>query len=316
MTVPDQLDAMAAANGGVLCVKAATRAGISRASYDRWVRARQATRLAPGVHLVATGGTRSERCLRLLRAALFANGGLDGNAALAGRSALWAHGVVRRPEPLRVAIGADACRTSVKGVKVVRVNRKLPFTIVSARGWPSLGVPHALLDLAREVDDIAHLAICCDALREGKLDIDAMLRLLSVHPGMHGSTRATRSLARLEGIRPDAVSEVLIREGLHRVGIMTEPRPRWIPTPFGTFQVDVPLKDLPGGVECDSVTHHGQEADLTRDHDKTNSLAIVHYRLLRFSYTQIVHNLDDCVAKVQALVTELTSPPGPSLRRS
>ncbi len=298
------LDAAARANDGVLASGEAQALGASRATFHRWLGRPHVTRVAPGVGALAdawASPVRASRQATRLRAALAANP----TGALAGRSAAWAWGLVDRPDPLRVLVHHGRDATPVEGVRVVRGNRKLGHEVVAAGRWPVTPVTRTLLDLARELDDVALLAVAVAALRSTTWRPEVTIGLLERHVGMHGSARLERTARRLLGVAPDAASEVLVREALAAAGLPTEPAPRWITTPAGRFQVDVPLRGVPVGVECDSVTFHGDRASLERDHRKSNALAAVGYRLLRISHGRAVGDgLDELVGVARLLVAQ------------
>ncbi len=242
-------------------------------TYHRWVADLPGPAPAPGVRLVDGRPSSEAR----LRAALDAIGP---EALVAGRSALWVHGVVTAPRPLEVvAPHAVRWRGDRLGVHLRRSRTLLAEDAVEVDGWPVTSPERTALDLAAELSPEARVALVVDLAFSGRTAVSRLRDRVDRTPTAFGARALSRTLDELGTARPDSIFEWLVRRDLARAGLRAD-GPRNVPTPDGTYEVDLVVEGRRLAVECDGATHRSPE-QLARDGRKANALGLDGWILLR-----------------------------------
>lgn len=143
-----------------------------------------------------------------------------------------------------------------------------------------------VLDCARTLPFAAGLCVADSALRKGAIHRDQLLAAATTLLGP-GSGRARQVAAEADG-RAESPLESVLRAVLLEAGIDGFV-PQWV-IQDETFSARVDLADpvLKLALEADSFAHHGTRAALARDCRRHTQLTIRGWRLLRFSWEDVM----------------------------
>jgi very-short-patch-repair endonuclease len=94
----------------------------------------------------------------------------------------------------------------------------------------------------------------------------------------------------------ESILESLLRVGLEDAGLVAETQ-----VSIGSFRVDF-LLDGWLVVECDGGQHHSGRVEFEQDRRRDAALAHAGYRVLRFSYRQIVDSWPEVLATIEAVL--------------
>ncbi|WP_433011931.1 type IV toxin-antitoxin system AbiEi family antitoxin domain-containing protein [Kribbella sp. CA-294648] len=143
-----------------------------------------------------------------------------------------------------------------------------------------------VLDCARTLPFAAGLCVADSALRKGGIQRDQLLAAAAGLLGP-GSGRARRVAAAADG-RAESPLESVLRAVLLEAGIDGFV-PQWV-IQDETFSARVDLADpvLELALEADSFAHHGTRAALARDCRRHTQLTVRGWRLLRFSWEDVM----------------------------
>lgn len=130
------------------------------------------------------------------------------------------------------------------------------------------------------------------ALRQRAVSAAALRRRLKGP----GSVEARRVLDLADG-RSGSPIETVLRLALRQAGLHADCQVAI----EGVGRVDFVL-DGWLVIEVDGFAHHSQRADYRRDRTRTNALTHLGYRVLRFSYEDVMFRTADCVAMVLAVL--------------
>lgn len=287
------------------------RAGISGSSLARACARGEASRVRPGVYAagplaewpvfaVTHLGVAAE-LVQHVRAALLSLG--DG-ATAGGRTAASLRGWALLTEPQRVidvVVPRGRSRTRLAGVRVLQrrhVDReRLRPHAGSAPLWVSSAVA-TVLDCCRLLPHEEAVVACDSALRSGQVSLEQLRTAAARLPGVREARRVRRAL---DACDPESgsVLETVLRVRMVQAGI----------TGFGT---QVVVRDRSGRyvvrtdfcfpaqrlvVEADGARWH---PDPARDRGLDNRLAAAGWRVLRFTWSQVVHDPAAVLALVRA----------------
>ncbi|WP_020390207.1 DUF559 domain-containing protein [Kribbella catacumbae] len=143
-----------------------------------------------------------------------------------------------------------------------------------------------VLDCARTLPFAAGLCVADSALRKGGIQRDQLLAAAATLLGP-GSARARQVAAAADG-RAESPLESVLRAVLLEAGIEGFV-PQWV-IQDETFsaRIDLAHPTLRLALEADSFAHHGTRAALARDCRRHTQLTIRGWRLLRFSWEDVM----------------------------
>lgn len=291
---PDHaIAAIAARQDGVISVRQERLAGLSGSAADRRVAAGRLHPLLRGVHAVGhpAVGRRG-----WWQAALLAGGP---EAALSHRAVAEACGVI--------SLGDGPIDITVPGVKRHHLGRvrfhsgRLERRDVVVRdGLPMTTVARMVLDLAEQISlrELVEVMDQCEARR--------LYRPLAVADVIRRSPgrRGLRTLRRAQRItRPQDVltRSRLERRALRLVAAHNLPRPE-VNVMLHGYEVDLLWRDADLAVELDSRTHHGDAVALDRDHRRDANLQAHGYRVLRFTWRQVIGDAPWVASRIRQLL--------------
>ena len=152
------------------------------------------------------------------------------------------------------------------------------------------GTLRTVLDCARTFPFAAGLTVADSALRLGVID-HSQLAVAAGELAGPGSRRARRVAAAADG-RSESPLESVLRSLLIEAGVVGfEPQ---VVIRDGTFaaRVDLGHRELLLALEADSFAHHGSRTALVRDCRRHTSLTVRGWRLLRFSWEDVMFDPD------------------------
>jgi very-short-patch-repair endonuclease len=289
---------LAARQHGVVAVTQLRELGLT----SRTARSRVATgrlhRLHRGVYAVGHPVISTKG--RWMAAAL----ACGGDAVLSHRSAAALWGI--RPTT-RTAIDVISPRRTGRGRARIEVHRPAGLRaddVTSVDGIPCTTVARTLLDLAGVVDrrTLERAYEQAEVLR--LLDLEAVADVLARSSGRRGAA------ALLAVVRECDQSTTLTRNDLEErflaiCDAAALPRPRvnaWVPLDGGGVEVDFlwPRERLI--IETDGHQVHGTRRAFERDRRRDRRLLLAGWRVVRFTWRQIVRDPDEVVATVGALL--------------
>lgn len=293
---------------GVVGTAQLRRAGVSRSQLSRAVAAGAVVRVRAGVYALAglsplprfvvTDVGVDPSYVAHVRAVLL---GLGDSATACGRTAAALHGWGLLVEPSRtVEVAVPHGRSSAGGRFVRAVQRRtaaghrrviLPDTDPV---WTTTPV-QTVIDCALDLPLLQAVVLCDSALRARDVTVEELVRAA----GRLGGVRHARRLRRvLELCDPDSgsVLESVLRVRMLRAGV-------------DGFRSQVVVCDRPGQhvrvdfcfaaaglvVETDGARWH---QDPARDRVRDNALAVLGWRVLRYTWAEVLHEADRVLAEI------------------
>ena len=244
--------------------------------------------LAPWAEHLLSGGQVDAVYLQHAQAALLA---LGPYAALTGRSAavLWGLDMLAEPAGLELQLGRGHSHVDLVGVE----GRRTSYDVQVVSGLSVLTLPATLQDVARTRPLAETVAIVDTALRRRLLK-PAQLR---------GSGRLAQAVA-LADPRAGSVLESALRVLLRQAGL-PRPRPQWVVRSGDAFvaRVDFCWPSFRLIVETDGRRWHDPADARHLDRRRANACAASGWRILRFTWAEVMHEQEYVVATVRAALT-------------
>lgn len=183
-----------------------------------------------------------------------------------------------------------------KGVRVHRVGLDRS-AIVKHRGLWVTTRSETALDCIGWLSPGRALGLADRALRQGWLSTEDINRRLTDSPGRWGNRQIRRLAAQLDR-GADAESE----RRLHRL-LRTAHVTGWVAQyPFrstsGRFTIDVAFPAMRIAIEVDGYAYHSNEDRFQRDRTKQNALIAAGWRVLRFTWADIVDRPEFVLAQL------------------
>ena len=268
---------------------------------------------APGsrpAHLV-TGGVPAAAYVAEVRALLLALG----PAARASRrtaAVLWGLDVLVEPALVELDVVGVAGTPRRTGVRVRRAQRSATALVVAVPGSAPLPVTplvDTLLDIAEERPLAEAVAVVDSALRARRTTLRQVRRAVAARRGQPFAGRLRRVL-RWADARSGSVLESALRVLLCEAGLVPPARQHVVRRADGTVvgRVDFAWPERRLVVETDGRRWHDPADARDRDRRRDNGCARAGYRVLRFTWAEVLHAPDDVVAAVREA---LRVPPAP-----
>jgi very-short-patch-repair endonuclease len=178
--------------------------------------------------------------------------------------------------------------------------------VATCQGFPVTSVPRTLVDLARSLPIETGSRIIADALRAGRVSIDALEARITWLSGCTGIDLARRALASADPAL-ESVLECELLALLRRAGL--NPVAQYVVTSAGRFvaRVDFALAGIRLAIEADGYDSHSRRPGFERDREKAALLQLAGWSLLSFTATQIRHQPNWVIATVLQRVRQLSS---------
>jgi very-short-patch-repair endonuclease len=218
-------------------------------------------------------------------------------AALSYRDAADIHGLRRSSDP-RIDV-TSPIRTGRKkqGIRVHSGATLTPGDITTVRAIPCTNVSRTLLDLA-EVVSQRQLERAIDRAEILRVfDLRAVHELLERSPGRRGARKLQRAIAADPVLTRNELEEAMY--ALCRKARLPKPEPDY---PIGQYTADFCWPDQRLIAETDGrrthLTTHAFEHDRRRDQE----LAVAGWRVVRFTYRQVMGEPEEVAATLRALL--------------
>jgi very-short-patch-repair endonuclease len=289
-----EIQALAARQHGVISLPQLQSAGISASAVRSRVAAGKLQRLHQGVY--AVGLTKPTREARYMAAVLACGPG----AALSHRSAADLLGLRPCNRPAIEVTAPGRAGKDRPGIEVHRPTGLEPRDITHVNGIPCATVARTLLDLAETLDQTALEKAIERAETLRIFDLTAVVDVLN----RAGNRRsATKLRAALRSYLPEPA---FTRSELEKrfIALCRQARlPRPQVNTFGDGkEVDFTWPDRCLMVEVDSLRHHGTRAAFERDRRRDQELTVNGWRVVRFTWRQVVGERDRVAATLASLL--------------
>lgn len=291
-------------------------AGVSRSQLSRAVSAGRVQRSGRSTygtaplpawprHLVTDAGP-SPAYVARVRAVLHV---LGPGAAACGRTAAVLRGWGLLVEPgrtLEVAVPHGRSRAHAAGA---RLRRRRGAHVVSHRPVPGsaalrlTGAVQTALDCALELPLLQAVVAVDSALRSGQVELAELTNAVARLPGVAAAVRARRALALCDPLSGSVL------ESVYRVRAALAGLPEAVTQkvlcdlPGQHLRVDFAYLEAGLVVEVDGARWH---QDPARDQARDNLLAALGWRVLRFTWVEVVHQPEAVLATVQAALAAAT----------
>jgi very-short-patch-repair endonuclease len=270
---------LAARQGGVVSRKQLFRLGLSAAAIDHRVRRGQLHPIHHGVYAV---GHRLVNARGRLFAALLA---VEGSVLSHTTAAGWWDLRADRETLVHVTVIGDGGRHRRPGIRVHRCVLA-PEEIGHHEGVALSSPERTLLDLAPMLGSAALEQCLVRAVARQRFDLHALERVIERSPRRAGVPALRDALARWNGADAPARSELELRfvELCRREKLP----PPAVNTRIEGFEVDFAWCDHGLIVELDGFAFHAGPAAFERDRARDAALTLAGWRVLRFSWRQVV----------------------------
>jgi G:T-mismatch repair DNA endonuclease (very short patch repair protein) len=221
-------------------------------------------------------------------------------------AAVWGFALVRDPDVRHVTVPRDRSDVCLPDTLVHR--RDLASEDVTVLEGVSLTTPlRTVSDLTRILPTPEGVALVDSALRSRRVSLAQLHRLAAQVRG-RGAGRLGRAVA-----LADARSESLLESGCRVILVEAglRPLPQYEVRCRGRLvgRVDLAWPAVKLAVEVDGFAFHADRASYRRDRRRLNALELAGWRVLRFSWEDVMHDAAYVVASVTAALA-LASGPG------
>jgi hypothetical protein len=226
--------------------------------------------------------------------------GLRGTASHRSAARMWGLELVRRDGPVEVTVGRNRSRAVWPSAKVHR--QDLPPDDVQEHGGLRLTTPlRTVLDLARALPLEQAVAAADSALRQGLVTLEELVRASEDLPAAPGTTRV-RSVVALVDPSSGSVLESVCRVLFHLAGLPAPVTQLTVRGPDGAVlgRVDFAWPEHRLVVETDGYAFHADRSSYRTDRRRTNAFVLAGWRVLRFSWEDVLHDPEHVVATVRA----------------
>lgn len=298
---------------GLATSRQVVEGGGSTSALSRAVKEERVVRVAPHVYSVAplpawprfvvTESGVAEAHVARVRAALLSLG----PAAAARRrtsAALRGWGMLREPvATVEVAVphGARGRSSHWWQTRQVRDLVSDAVPVGGARALPATPALTTALDCLLELPALEAVVVVDSALRAGDVTLDELRALLDTVPGVAGAAKARRALGLCD---PDSgsVLESVLRVRLVRAGVVGFATQGVIRSREGRrlLRVDFLFEEACLVVETDGARWH---PDGRLDRSTDNLLAAAGWRVMRFTWAEVVHEGPRVVALIREALT-------------
>lgn len=223
-----------------------------------------------------------------------------------GLTAALQHGwaVAQAPEQSVVTVGRDRSRARRDGI-AVRRRDLADGDVVERDGLRLTGPLRTVLDCCRDLPlaQAVAVAVADSALRAGDVTPAQLRAAVAALPGGRLRDRVARAVALVDP-RSGSVLESLCRVLLAQAGLAPEVTQLVVRSGTGAWigRVDFAWPTARLVVEVDGFAFHADRAAYRRDRRRGNALQRAGWRVLRFSWEDVVGQPDSVVADVREVL--------------
>ena len=289
----EEVTALLARQGGIARQRDVRRAGMSRRCLRRLLREGRLRALTP--HLVTN--VAAPAADEQLRAAAI---GLAATISHEDAALMWGIELATTPDRRHVTVGRNRSGLQHPHTKVHRVDLSIDDRAQRDGVWVTVAL-RTLIDLCRTLP-IAEAVVAVDsALRQNRVSVEELTGALRDLPAGRGRDRVARALLLIDPAS-GSVLETLCRVLLHQAGlapdetqlVVRDSKGRWI------GRVDFAWPDQLLVVEADGFAFHADRESYRTDRRRGNALVLEGWKVLRFSWEDVVDRPDEVVAAVRA----------------
>jgi very-short-patch-repair endonuclease len=288
--------ALAASQLGLITRQQAHGAGMSNSQIRARV-ARGAWRsVHPSVFHAGTAPLTTEQ--RLLAASLATS------APVSHTSAAWLMGLVEQLPGSVHVLSHSAANHRRTGIVVHRVDGVLPGDRTRIRGIPSTSPTRTLLDLAAELSETELRTVVHRGLRLRLTHTDRLLERFAAQRsrGRHGARKVHRILSELDqdAALLESDLESMLLAVLIEAGLPAPKLQHWIRVAGQEYRADFAYPEHRVVIEGDGFGVHSARDAFESDRVRQNHLIVAGWRVLRFTWRQIVRQPEWVAAQVRA----------------
>jgi very-short-patch-repair endonuclease len=282
---PDLL-ALLARQDGLITTVQAVQHGLDESVLRRRAREQGWSRVAPRVYLAA--GHRCTDRVRIRAAGLW--GGEY--ATVCGPAAAWWHGMLGAA-PAQIAVTVPR-QLGLRGYPGVRIRRRDLADVdrVRVNGIWCAAAPLATLETAITLPDGSAFL---DRALQKHVRFEQLYQAYCRNMGAYGAARAGALLAAAAD-RADSAAERRLITILRSAGLTGWQRG----VPFERWTIDVAFPDAKVAIEFDGWAYHSDVERFRADRSKGNALVRAGWRLLRFTWHDLVNRPQYVIAEIRA----------------
>lgn len=291
-SVPTDVLALLRSQGGVSRQQDLRAAGLSRRGLRRMIDDGR-LRLLPGAVVTAWLEPTTDEAVRAAAV------GLRATVSHTSAAAAWGIELVQRGSAVEVTVGRDRSRATWPATVLHR--RDLPPDDSVLRDGLCLTTPlRTVLDLARSLSLEQAVAAADSALRQGLVTLDELVAAAEALPAANGSSRVRRVVALVDP-SSGSVLESVCRVLFSLAGLPPARTQYRVRSCDGRLigRVDFAWPEQQLVVETDGFAFHADRDSYRGDRRRTNALVVAGWRVLRFSWEDVLHDPDHVVQLVR-----------------
>jgi very-short-patch-repair endonuclease len=270
---------------GVITLRQARQAGLSRHAVDRRVRTGHWRRCSPGVYFA---DDRPFTDASRVRAAVW---GYGPEATASGLTAAWWHGLTKfAPTVVEVTVPRASHHPHRDGVRLRR--RDLTQTDVIERN--GLRVTELALTVVEAAVRTRGGAVLMDTALQRHVDMRDLWRAHLRNKGRHGSPAARRLLQAVSGDARSEAERLLVK--LLRQERITG----WYANyPAAGYKIDVAFPAVKVAIEIDGMAFHSDADVFVADRQRQNVITLHGWKVLRFTWIDLTEYPQRVVAEIK-----------------
>lgn len=219
------------------------------------------------------------------------------DAVLSYRSAADLLGLRPSSAPILDVSSRTRAGRNRRGIRVHSGATLTPGDITAVRCVPCTNVPRTLLDLAEVVNQRQIERAIDRAETLGIFDLVAVHELLGRSPGRCGAPRLLRAIAAEPVLTRNELEELMF--GICRRAGVRLPRVNYA---IGEYEADFAWPKERLIVETDGRTAHRTTRAFEHDRFRDRRLTVAGWRVIRFTWRQLVNDPDEAAATLRALL--------------
>ncbi len=222
-------------------------------------------------------------------------------------SSLQLHGLEDLSHPIHVVVEGGGWEGPI-GVKEHRTRSLPPEDRTTVRNLRGTAIPRALIAAAPDIDRERLHDLLDTAVRLGKYDGDAMIRLLESRQTVPGYAPLTAAVAALDS------TSGTFRSVFERRTMRLVQRSSLIPEPAVNvlaegFRPDLHFVGTRAIIECDGRDYHRSPAQIIADDRRQQILESRGFRILRLRWADVVYDEERTLARIERFVLANSEPP-------
>jgi very-short-patch-repair endonuclease len=279
---------LASEHQGPFTIGMAAAVGIPRSAIEHEQRVGRIVSMHPGVYRSA--GAPVDRMMEV-RAALLAAGP---GAVVSHRTAAWLHGVAHdEPSVIDITV-SHGRRPRLRGVRIHRSLRLPDSHRRILDGLPVTSIDRTLGDLGAVVRPSLVRGAMESAVVERLTTVPRLFEFVDDHGrrGRNGIGALRQVLEDwvLSERPPDSVLEITFARLVRREHLPEPEYQLWVEEGSSRYRIDAAWPDVKLAVEVDGWETRKTSTALQRDHDRQNVIVLQGWKVLRFTWNDVVRN--------------------------